>query len=189
MSNTNILVSNAQIAQYQYFVKSIRSDLGRNVILHLPGIKKSCQNCLWDPINKRSTGIYSPQTPFLATVDYHGNPIAGPVPFKGGICPVCNATGSTTTEVTKLVQCGIRYLKSEKKQYLMQGIVLNNDYRLNADIKYIADFEKARIIEIDGAPAEVTAINKGGMRDLIKILVFCKNSEWPEGMKKDVEKY
>lgn len=186
---SNILVSEDQINQYKYFVSAIRSDLGRNVILHIPGDKRMCPNCLLDPVNRKSTGMYSPKTPFLATTDYHGNAISGPVPFTGGICPVCNGTGSTSTEITKIVQCGIRSLKSEKKQYLMQGVMLFNDYRLNADIKYIKDFENARIIEVDGSPTEMTQINKGGLRDLVKIMVFTKLSQWPQGMKKDVSKY
>lgn len=175
--------------QYKEFVQGIREDLGRDVTLHLNGIKHRCPNCLFDPVNKRSTGMYSPQTPFLVTRDFNGNTVTGPIPFTGGICPVCNGTGNVTEEISKLVLCGIRYLKSEKKQYVQQGIITANDFRLNADIKYLNDFENCRVVEIDGTPADITVINKGGLGDLIKIIVFCKRSDWPPGMKRDVTKY
>lgn len=185
----NNFVTEEQIKLYKGFVKGIREDLGRNVILHIPGPPKKCPNCLWDPVNRRSTGMFSPLSPFPTVTDHNGNSITGAQEFRGGICPVCNATGQTTTETTKVVQCGIRYLKSDHKRYIIQGIEAQNDFRLKADIKFESDFNAARIIEVDGIPTEMTVLNRGGLRDLIQIIVFCKRSEWPPGFKKDVSRF
>ncbi len=147
----------------------------------MPGSRVKCPNCLFDPVNQRSTNTYSPTVPYPAG-------IPGPAPFVGGACPVCNSVGQYTTETSKVVKCLIRSLKTGEKKYLPQGVEDQNDYRLKCDIDFIADFESARIVEIDGTPTEVTSIIKRGLRDLIQIVVFCKKSDWPQGKKKDVSR-
>ncbi len=178
--NTNIFISNDQIKLYQSFAKGIITDLGRDVTLHIPGPRLRCFNCLFDPVNKKSAGIYNPQTPPTGQVN---------TPFTGGLCPTCKGTGQFTTETTKLVQASIRWLKSDQKRYLIQGLEAENDFRLKCDIKYTADFKAARLVVIDGTPAEVTVIMPRGLRDLINIVVFLKRSEFGPGRQTDVSKY
>lgn len=176
-------VSEDQINLYKDFVQGIREDLGRSITLHLPGPKTDCPNCLFDPVNKRSAGMYRPRTPYPAGVP-------GPTPFVGGICPICNATGQYTTEITKVIDKAlIRWLKVDTKKYLIQGLEAENDFRIKCDIKYLEDFKAARIVEIDGVPAEVSTIVKRGLRDLVQIVVFLKRSEWGPGKKTDVSRY
>lgn len=176
-------LSEDQLLLYKTFVPGIREDLGRPVILHLPGPKTRCYNCLIDTINRKSAGIYKPQPPYPAGV-------TGPTPFTGGICPVCKGTGQYTTEVTKVIDKAlIRWLKVDQKRYLIQGLDADNDFRIKCDIKYINDFKNARIVEIDGESAEVTTIVKKGLRDLIQIQVYLVASNWGPGKKTDVEKY
>jgi hypothetical protein len=175
-------VSEDQINLYKGFVKEMRESLGRNVVLHLPGPKTRCFNCLMDPVNRKSTGMYSPTFP-LPDGQTHK-------PFVGGVCPVCNGTGQYTTETTKIVKALIRWLKVDQKRYIIQGLEAENDFRIKADIKYYSDFKKARKVVIDGIPAEVTSIVKGGMRDLIQIKVFLKRSEFNSASNKtDVSGY
>lgn len=175
---------------YKGFVEGIREDLGRAVTLHIPGAYKACPNCLLDPANKKSTGIYSPRANFPSTTTWEGTVITAPVPFTGGICPVCNGTGQVQVETTKVIQCGVRALKTDQKRYIIQGIEAENDFRLKADIKYYDDFRKARIIEIDGVPCESsTDPIKAGLGDLIQIKVFCKRSNWNAGRKLGVSNY
>lgn len=178
---TNIFVSPEQRQLYKTFVEGIRSDLGRNVILHIPGPKKRCPNCIYDPIAKKSTGMYQPQFPLPAGVVH--------IPFTGGTCPVCNGTGQYTTEVTKQVLAGIRWLKADQKRYVIQGLEAENDFRIKCDIKYYEDFKKVRIVDIDGIPAEVTSILKKGLGELIQIVVFLRKSEYNPGKKTDVSRY
>ncbi len=180
------LVKDAQIKQFSGFLKDIREDLGRNVTLHIPGAKKKCQNCLFDPVNKRSTGIYSPSDPFFPVINHVGKLISTSIPFIGGICPVCNGTGQTTQETTKVVKCLIKYLKARQREFMIYGVETENDFRLKADIKFENDFKNARIIEVDGVPTELTLLNRGGLRDLVQVIVFTKMSDWPEGKKKNV---
>ena len=183
-------VSEEQIKLYKGFVVGIREDLGRKVTLHIPGTALNCPNCLFDSVNKRSAGIYSPLTAQFPVTDHNKNTVSAPKEFRGGICPVCNAAGKVTSgETTKVVQCLIRHLKTDQKRYIVQGIEAENDFRLKCDIKFRSDFEKARVVEIDGIPAEVSTIIPGGLRDLIQIKVFLKKSEWGPGKAKDVTRY
>lgn len=175
-------VTEEQIQLYKTFVEGIREDLGREVTIHLPGSKIACPNCLIDPINKKSTGIYSPRNPYPA-----GFP--GPTPFTGGVCPICNATGQYTTETTKIVKCLIRWLKADEREWGKFGYGDNNDFRLKANIKYLDDFKNARVVVIDGVPCQVTATVKRGLRDIIQVVVFLKASSSPEGRIADASKY
>ena len=175
-------VSEDQILLYKKFVFGIREDLGRYVTLHIPGPKVKCPNCIFDPVNRRSAGMFKADNPYPANMP-------GPTPFTGGICPVCNGTGQYTTETTKIVQALIRWLKVDQKKYLIQGLELENDFRIKCDIQYLNDFKSARYVVIDGTPAEVTTIVKKGLRDLIQIVVFLKRSEWGPGQQKDVTKF
>ncbi len=182
-------VSEEQIALFNnVYLPGIREDLGRNVTLHIPGPKSRCKNCIWDPINKRSTGMYSPASPFGTTTTHDGNTITAAIPFTGGLCPVCNGTGQNTSEITKIYKCLVRYLKSDQKRYIVQAVEAENDFRLKAHISAEPDFIAARFVEIDGIPAEVKVINRGGLRDISQIIIFLKRSEWPLGKKKDVSR-
>lgn len=183
-------VSENQIKLYKGFVVGIREDLGRKVTLHIPGTPLNCPNCLYDSVNKKSAGIYSPLPAQFPVTDHNGVSTTEAKEFRGGICPVCNDAGKVTTgETTKVVQCLIRSLKTDQKRYIVQGIEADNDFRLKCDIKFRSDFEKTRIVEIDGIPAEVSTIIPGGLRDLIQIKIFLKKSEWPPGTAKDVTRY
>lgn len=179
-----ILVSEEQIGIYRTTTQALVSDLGRNVTIYIPGPKKECWNCLIDPINKRSTGIYAPK-PLLVP--------AGQVlkPFTGGICPVCNGTAQFTTQTSKVIKCSIRWLKAIQKGYVVQGFDAENDFKLKAPINNQADFENARYVEIDGVNCQVSAIVKRGLRDLIWINVWLKRSEWSSGSRgtQDVSKF
>ncbi len=179
-------VTEKQISDFKFYLKGIREDLGRFVTLHIPGPKLQCPNCLTDPINKRSTNVYSPRNPFPPTTTFQGVAITSPIPFTGGLCPVCNGTSLVGTETTRTYQCMIRYLKSKQKQFAIEGVETENDFRLKADISTEADFKAARTIEVDGIPVYVTVITRGGLRDLSQIIIFCKMSDWPGGKKVDV---
>ena len=178
-----VFINEQQIALFKFYVKGIRSDFGRSITLHIPGPKNDCPNCLFDPVNKRSTGMYKPKTPYPAS-------IPGPFNFVGGICPVCNGTGQYATEITKVIDKAlIRALKVDQKKYLIQGLEAENDFRIKVDIKHIEDMKAARVVVIDGFPCEVTTIIKKGLRDLIQIVVYLKLSEWPTGRQEDVSRY
>ncbi len=178
-----IFLTEEQLKLYQYYIPSIRSDFGRSVILHIPGPKRDCPNCLFDPVNRRSTGMFKPKNPYPTD-------IAGPFPFVGGICPVCNATGQYTTEITKTIDKAlIRWLKADTKRYLIQGLEAENDIRMKVDIKHREDVKRSRAVTIDGSQFEVVTILPKGLRDLIYITVFLKLSEPPMGKATDVSRY
>lgn len=175
-----ILVQESQVNLYKFYVDAIIKDLGRLVELHIPGPKRKCFNCLFDPVNRKSTNIYSPQNPIPA-----GQVVK---PFTGGICPICNGTGQFTTETIKLIQCGIRSLKDKEKTYMNQGFNDQFDFRLKAPIASLPDFLAARRIIVDGIPTQLQSYIKKGLRDLIQVVIFVKMSEDPKGFKSDVSK-
>lgn len=175
-----IIVQEEQIQLYKFYVPAIISDLGRNVELRIPGPKKKCFNCLYDSINQKSAGVYSPQTPVPT-----GSVL---VPFTGGICPVCNGTGKFTTQIIKIIKCGIRSLKDKEKSFAAQGFDENFDFRLKAPISAYDDFGNARVVVVDGIPCQVQSRIKKGLRDLIQVVVFVKVSDWPKGFAADVSK-
>lgn len=170
---------------YKEFVEGIRSDLGRNITLYLPGDKRDCPNCLFDPINKKSTNVYSPKSPFPTDINGGASQF-----FRGGVCPVCSGTGQVQSgQDSIIVNALIRWLKEEKQYKWIQGVHDVNDYRVKADIKFFENFKNARVVEIDGVPCEVTNIRKRGLGTLIQVEVILKKSEWPPGFKQDVTKY
>ncbi len=175
-----ILVSEDQINLYKKYVSAIIEDLGRNVSIYIPGPKKRCFNCIFDTVNKKSTGVYSPQLP-LPTGEVHQE-------FRGGICPVCEGTGQFATQTVKIIKCGIRALKDKEKTFMNQGFNDNYDFRLKVPIAHLADFEAARIIVIDGIPCQRQSIIKKGLRDIIQFVCFVKESSWPKGFQADVSR-
>lgn len=177
-----ILVPDEFITIYKSTLTAMREDLGRFVTLHIPGKKTRCPNCLFDPVNKRSSNVYSPRNPYPAG-------ISGPQEFKNTTCPICNGTGNVTTETTKSVKCLIRTLKKGEKDMEIYGQEDENFYQVKADIKYFNDFKNARIVEIDGVPTEVQRLAKRGLRDLVQVVAWCKISEWGPGKKTDVSRY
>jgi hypothetical protein len=136
-----------------------------------------------DAVNNRSTGM------FRATSPYPTN-IPGPIPFIGGICPVCNGTGQYTTEITKLIDKAlIRWLKVDQKRYLIQGLESDNDVRIKVDISHTADLIAARKVTIDGKDFEITTILPKGLQQLIYVTVFLKVSQPLPGRSTDVSRY
>ena len=185
---SNRLVNEGQIRQFKDYVRQIREDIGRNVILHLSATKVRCPNCLWSPIDHKSTNIYSPKLIPTGIKGYNGASVA--TPFTGGLCPWCNGTGQVPqTEITKIVKCLVRWLNTGEERYLVQGIMAENDVRLKADIVYKNDFLNSRIVEIDGSPFQVKQIVPAGLRDLSYVKVFLQQSPWPAGKKKDVGQF
>lgn len=179
-----VFISESQIKLYQYYVKSIRSDFGRPITLHIPGPKRHCPNCLFDSVNNRSAGMFRASNPYPSD-------IAGPFPFIGGMCPVCNGTGQYTSEITKIIDKAlIRWLKVDQKRYLVQGLEADNDLRIKVDIKHRTDLMNSRAVTVDGSRFEVTTILPKGLRDLIYVTVFLKVSQPPPGNNTtDVSKY
>lgn len=176
------LVPDQFIQIYKTTLTDMREDLGRFVKLHIPGKHTKCPNCLYDPVNHRSSNVYSPRTPYPAG-------IVGPIEFKNTTCPVCNGTSNVSTETIKSVKCLVRWVKKGDKQFEDFGQEDENYFQVKGDIKYFNDFKNARVIEVDGVPTYVARLQKRGLRDLVQVVAFCTRSEWPTGGKKDVGKY
>lgn len=75
--------------------------LGKDCRLHYPPIMMQCNNCILDPIGRKSSNRY-----------LHG----GPIPFQNGsICPSCGGAGMKAREQTEIVNLLIQWKPKEFK--------------------------------------------------------------------------
>lgn len=72
---------------YYQSLLSLIETMGRVVTIYYPGIQEDCENCVYDPIGKKSSNRYR---------------TGGPIPFATGFpCPVCNSEGKRQKIVTE----------------------------------------------------------------------------------------
>lgn len=71
-------LDDATLATVENGIDSLIHQLGKDCKLIFEAEKQVCINCIFDPINNRSSGKYNG---------------VGPRPFKGGKCPICKGTG------------------------------------------------------------------------------------------------
>lgn len=157
---------------YRDTVSKLRQDLGRIVKVYSPGKANKCPNCLWSPVSKQSANVYSPN-PNYPTADG----IPGPTPFTHGVCPVCQGSGQYSRLTVKNILCHVRWLVPKDKEWTPLGETLNADCRLQADIRYLNDFQRTPIkVLVDNQPMEVKKVYQRGLKKLVQVIVFLKAS-------------
>lgn len=68
-------------------------------VIKVPSSNSDCPNCGYDPVTRKSNGIYNTSNPYAVGSEYNR-------PFnRGSVCPVCGGTGKITTytDITALV--------------------------------------------------------------------------------------
>lgn len=85
----------------------INEDFGVNCKLIYPPIKTSCDNCVYDTLNDRSSN------------QYNGS---GPMPFTFGICPWCDGLGFKETLTTDIIKLRLSF---SRKNWIKIGPILN----------------------------------------------------------------
>lgn len=75
---------------YKELITQVNIDLHKVIIAHMPPEKADCPNCIWDSVNKISSGTF--QSSFVSPVTIFGNVIT-PNPFSRGRCPICLGIG------------------------------------------------------------------------------------------------
>jgi hypothetical protein len=100
------IVSPAIKKAYVKYIKDTIEDLNRSVDVYLPPEAMDCPNCLYDPINKKSTGVVDPL--FVTSVVIFGQTIS-PQSFTRGRCPICKGEGVLTSEVKRSVKCLVKW--------------------------------------------------------------------------------
>ncbi len=93
-------------------VKQVTLDLSeRSKVFAVAVTSTRCPNCIYDAVNKASTGKYR---------------AGGPTAFTGKTCPVCKNKGDIDTETRREVKCSVQWGKDTdtapyKKPVLLPG--------------------------------------------------------------------
>ncbi len=91
---------------YKTLIKQVVEDLHKNILAHMPPIKADCPNCIWDAVNKTSSGTF--QSSFITPVTIFGNVIT-PSLFTRSRCPVCFGLGYLASPVTKNLKALVKW--------------------------------------------------------------------------------
>lgn len=131
----SIQIKDSLIRIYQSRIDALINQLGKNVYLEFDPIRESCPNCKYDPIAKRSTGVYK---------------TGGPRPFvRGQKCPYCKGHGVTETAVNKCIKCLIKWNPNDAENFGIsvsqtKGIVRLKTYLTEAD-----DLARAKTVVVN----------------------------------------
>lgn len=165
------LISKTHDKLYRDTIKQVRTDIGRKVKIYLPGNKRRCSNCLFSPVDGKSSGIYRPDSPYPTAE------MPGPTPFTHGLCPVCRGSGFYASRLTvKEVLCHVRPLTPDERKWTPVGQLIDADYRLQTDPQFLNDFKRALKIEVDGQETELVKVYTRGLKGIAQILVYVKFS-------------
>jgi hypothetical protein len=91
---------------YRDLIKQVVEDLHKPVVVYSPPTTEDCPNCLYDSINKISSGQFD--TSFVTPVVIFGNTI-NPKSFNRGRCPVCFGKGHLEGAITRNVKALVKW--------------------------------------------------------------------------------
>lgn len=155
-------LSSSLLKQYKKIVETLRNnDLKTVAFIYRPDSNTKCPNCNWDPVGKRSSGVYNG---------------SGPKPFTVGKCPVCRGAGQLGSENKLPVNVTRVWLKQDGNENTVAGVVENNIVRLRAAKGYLDLFRTAKFVELDNAKFEVDRTSTVGF-DNISCEVILRRSE------------
>lgn len=91
---------------YKDLIKQVVEDLYKPILVYLEPTKADCPNCIYDRINKRSSGQLD--VSFVAPVVVLGSTIE-PQSFTRGRCPVCFGVGHLEQESVRNVKALVKW--------------------------------------------------------------------------------
>jgi len=99
----SIQITDDLIEIYQSRIDALINQLGKNVLLEFNPLNLPCPNCIYDPINNRSSGVYK---------------TGGPAQFsRGQKCPYCKSVGFLQEIPTECIKCLIKWNPKEAENY------------------------------------------------------------------------
>jgi len=101
-----VIVTPAIRRIYKNIITEVVEDLHKPITVFLPHTKVDCPNCIYDFVNKKSSGEFD--TSFISPVVIFGNTI-NPISFTRGRCPVCFGEGHLEQESSRTVKALIRW--------------------------------------------------------------------------------
>ncbi len=156
----SIQIGQDLIEIYQSRIDALINQLGINIHLEFDPIVAPCDNCGFDAVKGRSTGVYKP---------------GGPMPFSGGRkCPKCKGEGVTKTANTQCIKCLVKWNPQDYRQF---GIAVGNEKALVRTKGLLAD-----------APAIMrasTAVMNADIEDQIVLRVRRLRGPIPVGLRED----
>ncbi len=134
-------------------VEGLIDDLSKKsrVVAFLDGPVIYCNNCVYDPVHKASSGVYNNH---------------GPKPFTGKVCPVCQGKG-TLPNVQQIVIPSIvqwsRMAKDELNRVMPEGMLPEGHARIKAKVRYLDTVLAAKYFTVDGFRCRMTGepVKKG----------------------------
>lgn len=102
----------------------IDSNFGVTCRLTYPAKKTVCTNCIYDPLLKKSSGIYKS---------------GGPISFSNGVCPYCNGVGFSESADTDTLKLRVYY---EKKHWIRLPVTAELPDGSVQTIGHMADLPK-----------------------------------------------
>ncbi len=129
-------------------VRKIKTKTGKEIVYNIDvdndhsyiANSIASKNCTFDPIRKRSTGIYKEPPQFSA----------GPRPFKRGRkCPYCLGRGFLETAVNKCIKCLIKWNPRDVENFGISIVGRKGIVRLKTYLTEADDLMRARTIIVN----------------------------------------
>jgi len=137
--------------------------LGRNVtVVNYQEI--NCPNCSYDPINQESAGIYQPDDPYPENVP-------GPIPFSGGICPVCNGKGKYVTRQEQTIKALVNWATPRDRAAMSAGFVEPWDVSVQVSPSSAEVIRNADEIYVDDVRVQYLNMQKGGLKTIAGVTI------------------
>ena len=110
------------------------------------GAPTYCNNCVFDPVHKASSGVYNNN---------------GPKPFDGKVCPVCRGKGVLSIERHLVVPAIVQWGKAEptsNDRPLPEGSLPKEFARLKAKVRFWDTVTKADYFLVDGVRCKIVGL-------------------------------
>lgn len=146
---------------YSETIKQVISDLHKVITAELEPQKIDCPNCIYDTVNKKSSGVHD--STFVSSTTIFGETIT-PQPFTRGRCPVCFGEGELTVANTKSIKALVRWNPNEDLEVSPAGLEGKPLVRIKAERKHYDTITQALSFTVDGVKCErIQPVNIRGL--------------------------
>lgn len=156
-----VLVKNKHLNLYKKYTEQLISDLGKTITLVLAAKEKRCNNCIYDNVNKCSSGIYIDD---------------GPKPFSGMVCPVCKGSGTIKDASEKNITAICRWVKysSDEEMHRREkyGIEEDRVLMVKAKVSFYDDMKNAEYFIYEDERYRLKSIIKRGMKSNVVCVAY-----------------
>jgi hypothetical protein len=156
-----VLVKNKHLNLYKKYTEQLIADLGKTISIFSSSNEKFCNNCVYDRINKCSSG------------NYNG---IGPKPFSGIMCPVCNGSGKISNNSSKNITAICRWVRfssndemNKKEKY---GIEEERFLMVKTKVVFYDEIKNAEYFIYDGERFRLKNIIKRGMKSDVVCVAY-----------------